>query len=233
MRCAKESFGLNCDGCFFVSRLVLASGNQGKLREFGQLLAPKGWDVVSQAALGVKETDEPFETFVENALRKARNASAQTGLPALADDSGICVPLLDHAPGVFSARYADRAGRGEGDAANSAHLVSELIRRGGNKLACAVQPTATGKDKVNFGLAPAYYYCILVWVDHATDPCPKISEGRWWGEVLAEPLGDGGFGYDPHFLIPSLGLTAAQMSAEQKNQYSHRAQALRRLIQML
>ncbi len=216
-----------------MNRLVLASGNQGKLREFGQLLAPKGWEVVSQAALGVKETDEPFETFVENALRKARNASAQSGLPALADDSGICVPVLDNAPGVFSARYADRAGRGEGDAANNAFLVSELRRQGRNAFTDGVATAARAQDRHNPGLASAYYYCILVWVDTATDPCPRIAEGRWWGEVLAEPQGDGGFGYDPHFLIPPLGMTAAQMSVEQKNQYSHRAQALQRLIGML
>jgi XTP/dITP diphosphohydrolase len=215
-----------------MRRLVLASGNQGKLREFGQLLTPKGWEVVSQAHLGVKETDEPFETFVENALRKARNASAQTGLPALADDSGICVPRLNHAPGVFSARYASRAGQGEGDAANNAFLVSELLRQGSPRTALALV-SASGQGKANPGLAPAYYYCVLVWVDSASDPCPKIAEGRWWGEVMASPLGDGGFGYDPHFYIPQLGLTAAQMSVEQKNQYSHRAQALQHLIGML
>jgi XTP/dITP diphosphohydrolase len=215
-----------------MRRLVLASGNQGKLRELGQLLTPKGWEVVSQAQLGVTETDEPFETFVENALRKARNASSQTGLPALADDSGICVPGLNHAPGVFSARYASRAGRGEGDAANNAFLVSELLRLGSPKAALGLQSTQ-GQDRANQSLGPAYYYCVLVWVDTASDPCPKIAEGRWRGEVIAAPLGDGGFGYDPHFYIPQLGLTAAQMSAEQKNQYSHRAQALQHLIGML
>lgn len=209
-----------------MNRLVLASGNQGKLREFGDLLAPKGWDVVSQAAMGVKETDEPFDTFVENALRKARNASAQTGLPALADDSGICVPLLAGAPGVFSARYASRARQGEGDQANNAHLVAELVRATSGQAPSLSSPSREG-------LSTAYYYCVLVWVDHHADPCPKIAEGRWWGEVLAEPRGAGGFGYDPHFFITPLGLTAAQMSAEQKNQHSHRAQALLRLMQML
>jgi XTP/dITP diphosphohydrolase len=215
-----------------MRRLVLASGNQGKLREFGQLLTPKGWEVVSQALLGVKETDEPFETFVENALRKARNASAQTGLPALADDSGICVPKLNHAPGVFSARYASRAGRGEGDVANNTFLVSELLRLATTEGAMGGQSTPSqAKESQSLGLA--YYYCVLVWVDTASDPCPKIAEGRWWGEVMATPLGDGGFGYDSHFYIPQLGLTAAQMSAEQKNQYSHRAQALQHLIGLL
>jgi XTP/dITP diphosphohydrolase len=214
-----------------MNRLVLASGNAGKLRELGQLLEPLGWQVVSQASLAVKETDEPFTSFVENALRKARNASAQTGLPALADDSGICVPVLNGAPGVFSARYAQRAGGGEGDLANNAFLVSEL-----QKLPASAAGVGLGnleQKQSPQSLATAYYYCVLVWVDHASDPCPKIAEGRWWGEVLPEPQGRGGFGYDPHFLVPELGLTAAQMSAEQKNQYSHRGHALRRLIGML
>jgi XTP/dITP diphosphohydrolase len=214
-----------------MSRLVLASGNQGKLREFGQLLAPKGWEVVSQASLGVTETDEPFQTFVENALRKARNASAQSHLPALADDSGICVPSLGGAPGVYSARYASRSGQGEGDQANNAFLLSELNRASRGD-ARPLLKSSLG-ESARQGLAQAYYYCVLVWVDHETDPCPKIAEGRWWGEVVAEPRGDGGFGYDPYFLIPELGLTAAQMNPSQKNQYSHRAQALQRLLQML
>jgi XTP/dITP diphosphohydrolase len=195
-----------------MSRLVLASGNPGKLREFGSLLAPKGWELVSQASLGVKETDEPFGTFVENALRKARNASDQTGLPALADDSGICVPLLQGAPGVYSARYASREGQGEGDEANNAHLISQIKRAMGGPLSEAM---LAGKDNAR-SLTSAYYYCVLVWVDHGLDPCPRIAEGRWWGEVLAEPLGEGGFGYDPYFLIPPLGTTAAQMSLAQK-----------------
>jgi XTP/dITP diphosphohydrolase len=207
-----------------MKRLVLASGNLGKLREFEQLLVPKGWEVVSQTSLSVQETDEPFTTFVENALRKARNASAQTGLPALADDSGICVPALGGAPGVYSARYASRAGQGEGDQANNRHLVCELK---------ALITDTEHPLEPKLGLAPAFYYCVLVWVDFADDPCPKIAEGRWWGEVLEAPKGERGFGYDPYFLIPQLGLTAAQMSVEEKNQVSHRAQALRRLVDML
>jgi XTP/dITP diphosphohydrolase len=213
------------------NRLVLASGNQGKLKEFTQLLSPKGWEVIAQSSLGVKDVDEPFDTFVENALRKARHASAQSNLPALADDSGICVPVLGGAPGVYSARYASRAGQGQGDQANNAQLIAELQRVQKGHLPGA-KDQDRGEDRGK-ALAPAYYYCVLVWVDHALDPCPKIAEGRWWGEVLAQPQGEGGFGYDPHFFIPALGLTAAEMSAAQKNQFSHRAQALQRLIAML
>ena len=195
-----------------MKRVVLASGNAGKLREFGQMLAPVGWEVLSQSALGVRETDEPFGTFVENALRKARNASLQTGLAALADDSGICVPALDGAPGVFSARFAERAGVGTGDAANNQYLIKALDGHSDRR---------------------AFYYCVLVWVSGADDPTPVIAEGRWWGEVIADARGDQGFGYDPHFLIPSAGLTAAQMTAEQKNRLSHRGMALRQLVALL
>lgn len=195
-----------------MGKVVLASGNRGKLREFGEMLGPLGWEVVPQSQLGVTETDEPFETFLENALRKARNASLQTGLPALADDSGICVPALQGAPGVYSARFAARAGAGEGDEANNRHLLTCLQ-----------------------GLADrrAWYYCVLVWVAHAGDPCPLVAQGRWWGQVLEAPRGSGGFGYDPYFLIPSAGVTAAEMTAVQKNAESHRGQALRQLLQQL
>jgi XTP/dITP diphosphohydrolase len=195
-----------------MRRLVLASGNAGKVREFSQLLAPLEWSVQSQAELNVEEIDEPFDTFVENALRKARNAAKQTHLPALADDSGVCVPHLNGKPGVYSARFAERAGRGKGDAANNAHLLACL----GDKLPCS-----------------AYYYCVLVWVDHAEDPCPKIAEGRWWGEIVEAPQGTRGFGYDPHFYLPKFQRTVAQLEAEQKNLHSHRAQAFNRLLSLL
>jgi len=195
-----------------MQRLVLASNNAGKLREFGALLAPLGFDVVPQGELGIPEAEEPFATFVENALAKARHASRLAGLPALADDSGICVQALDGAPGVYSARYAQMAGQARSDAANNAHLVSQLA------------------GKLN---RHAHYYCVLVFVRHAEDPSPIIAEGLWHGEVVDAPRGAGGFGYDPHFLLPRLGKTAAELSPEEKNTVSHRAQALRALVARL
>ncbi|BDB23503.1 non-canonical purine NTP pyrophosphatase [Cupriavidus sp. TA19] len=192
-----------------MQRLVLASNNAGKLREFGTLLAPLGFDVVPQGDLGIPEAEEPFVTFVENALTKARHASRLSGLPALADDSGISARALGGAPGVYSARYAQMAGKPKSDAANNAHLVSQLA----------------GKLDRH-----AHYYCVLVFVRHAEDPCPLIAEGVWHGEVVDAPRGAGGFGYDPHFLLPGLGKTAAELSAEEKNAVSHRAQALRALV---
>ncbi|MFJ4288777.1 RdgB/HAM1 family non-canonical purine NTP pyrophosphatase [Cupriavidus sp. NPDC089707] len=195
-----------------MQRLVLASNNPGKLREFGTLLAPLGFDVVPQGELGIPEAEEPFVTFVENALAKARHASRLSGLPALADDSGISARALGGAPGVYSARYAQMAGKPKSDAANNAYLVSQLA----------------GKLDRH-----AYYYCVLVFVRHAEDPCPLIAEGVWHGEVVDAPRGAGGFGYDPHFLLPGLGKTAAELSAEEKNAVSHRAQALRALVARL
>ncbi|MBB3008420.1 RdgB/HAM1 family non-canonical purine NTP pyrophosphatase [Cupriavidus alkaliphilus] len=195
-----------------MQRLVLASNNPGKLREFGALLAPLGFDVVTQGELGIPEAEEPFATFVENALTKARHASRLAGLPALADDSGICVQALGGAPGVYSARYAQMAGQAKSDTANNAYLVSQLA------------------GKLN---RHAYYYCVLVFVRHADDPCPIIAEGVWHGEVVDAPRGAGGFGYDPHFLLPALGKTAAELPPEEKNSVSHRAQALRALVARL
>ncbi|SOZ49264.1 RdgB/HAM1 family non-canonical purine NTP pyrophosphatase [Cupriavidus taiwanensis] len=195
-----------------MQRLVLASNNPGKLREFGALLAPLGFDVVTQGELGIPEAEEPFATFVENALAKARHASRLAGLPALADDSGICVQALGGAPGVYSARYAQMAGQAKSDTANNAYLVSQLA------------------GKLN---RHAYYYCVLVFVRHADDPCPIIAEGVWHGEVVDAPRGAGGFGYDPHFLLPALGKTAAELPPEEKNRVSHRAQALRALVARL
>ncbi|CAG2140847.1 dITP/XTP pyrophosphatase [Cupriavidus yeoncheonensis] len=195
-----------------MQRLVLASNNPGKLREFGALLSPLGFDVVPQGQLGVPEAEEPFGTFVENALAKARHASRLAGMPALADDSGICVQALDGAPGVYSARYAQMAGQAKTDAANNAHLISQLA------------------GKLN---RRAHYYCVLVFVRHAADPCPIIAEGVWHGEVVDAPRGAGGFGYDAHFLLPELGKTAAELPADEKNAVSHRALALRSLAARL
>lgn len=189
--------------------LVLASNNAGKLKEFGQLLAPLGFDLKPQGDFQVPEADEPHQTFVENALAKARHAARLTGLPALADDSGICAIALQGAPGVWSARFA---GEPKFDARNNEKLVADLAAQADQR---------------------AYYYCVLVLVRHADDPQPLIADGRWDGEVIAVPRGAGGFGYDPHFLLPALGKTVAELSAEEKNRLSHRGQALRLLVEKL
>jgi XTP/dITP diphosphohydrolase len=187
----------------------LASNNPGKLKEFSSLLAPIGFTLHPQAAFQVPEADEPFLTFVENALAKARHAARLTGMPALADDSGVCVNALGGAPGVLSARYA---GEPKSDSANSLKLVADL---------------AAHADK------SAYYYCVLVFVRHADDPQPVIADGRWDGEISATPRGQGGFGYDPYFWLPALGKSAAELSPAEKNQLSHRGQALRSLVEKL
>ena len=192
-----------------LPRLVLASGNQGKLREFRRLLAPLGVDVIAQADLGLGKADEPHATFVENALAKARHAAAGAKLPALADDSGICVRALGGAPGVSSARYA---GEPKSDARNNAKLISALD-----------------------GVADrrAHYACVLVLVRHAGDPEPILAEGTWHGIIVDTPRGAGGFGYDPHFLDETSGLTAAELPLERKNELSHRGKAIRALIARL
>ncbi len=192
-----------------LSRLVLASNNAGKLREFRRLLAPLGIDVVAQSDLGIPEAEEPHATFVENALAKARHASRIARLPALADDSGVCVDALAGAPGVQSARYA---GEPKSDARNNALLIAELS-----------------------GVADrrAHYYCVLALMRHGDDPEPLLAEGRWDGTIIDAPRGDGGFGYDPHFLDDETGLTGAELPLETKNRLSHRGQALRALIARL
>ncbi|GAB4061649.1 RdgB/HAM1 family non-canonical purine NTP pyrophosphatase [Uliginosibacterium sediminicola] len=192
-----------------MKKLVMASNNAGKLREFSALLAPLGWEVIPQSALGVTEAEEPHETFVENALAKARHASLSTGLPALADDSGVCVHALGGAPGVYSARFA---GEPKSDARNNALLIEKL---------------AAHADK------GAHYVCVLVFVRAANDPQPLIAEGEWHGEIIDTPRGEGGFGYDPYFLLPEFGLTAAELSAERKNAISHRGLACARLLDRL
>lgn len=187
-------------------KLVLASNNAGKLKEFRELLATVGFDVHAQGEFNVPEAEEPHITFVENALAKARHAARLTGMPALADDSGVCVTVLGGAPGVYSARYA---GEPKSDARNNEKLIADL------------EPYA---DK------SAYYYCALVFVRHADDPQPVIAEGRWDGEMIAEARGEGGFGYDPYFWLPTLGKTVAELTAEEKNGLSHRGKALRALV---
>src|SRR3954469_51631 len=192
-----------------TQRLILASNNAGKLKEFQQILGPIGFTLHPQGEFSVPEADEPHFTFVENALEKARHASRLTGLPALADDSGVCVNALGGAPGVLSARYA---GEPKSDQRNNQKLIADL---------------APHADK------SAYYYCVLVYVRHADDPQPVIADGRWDGELTATPRGNGGFGYDPHFWLPTLGKTAAELTAEEKNRQSHRGQALRALVEKL
>jgi XTP/dITP diphosphohydrolase len=189
--------------------VVLASSNPGKLREFGELLAPLAVEVVPQASFGVPDAEEPHATFVENALAKARNAARHTQRPALADDSGICVAALGGEPGVHSARFA---GEPKSDQRNNEKLVRLL---------------AGCPDR------RAHYYCVVVLVRHADDPEPLIAEGRWHGEVIDAPRGSGGFGYDPYFLLPELGRTAAELEPHEKHAVSHRGKALRRLIALL
>ena len=190
-------------------KLVVASNNPGKLREFGELLAPLGWETLPQKELGVAECEEPHGTFVENALAKARHASACTGLPALADDSGLCVHALGGAPGVFSARFA---GEPKSDERNNQKLVADLARQTDRR---------------------AHYVCVLVFVRHADDPQPVIAEGEWHGEIIDPPRGQGGFGYDPYFFLPESGVTAAELGAAEKNRRSHRVQALAQLVDRL
>ena len=186
--------------------LILASNNAGKLAEFRTLFAPLGWKLQAQSEFGVPEADEPFNTFVENALQKARHAARLTGHAALADDSGVCVNTLGGRPGVQSARYA---GEPKSDGRNNAKLLSDL---------------AAHADK------SAYYYCVLVLVRHADDPQPIIADASWHGNIIDVARGAGGFGYDPHFVANGFDRTAAEMTAEEKNQVSHRGQALRCLI---
>ena len=192
-----------------MKQIVLASGNAGKLREFGQLLAPFDFEVLPQSAFDVPEAEEPHVTFVENAIAKARHAAQLTGLPALADDSGLCVAALGGAPGVYSARFA---GEPKSDERNNARLVAEL---------------AGGADR------RAHYVAVLVLMRHAGDPQPIVAEGEWHGEIIDTPRGAGGFGYDPYFLVPDLGLTAAELAHDEKNRRSHRGEALAQLIARL
>lgn len=192
-----------------TQRLVLASHNAGKLREFQALLLPFGYTVIPQGELSIPAADEPYLSFVENALAKARHASAASCLPALADDSGICAHALNGEPGIHSARYAGLSGN---DAANNQKLLTALQ---GN----------TNRD--------AHYVCALVMVGSALDPEPLIVQTRWYGQIIDQPKGSNGFGYDPHFLLPELGKTAAELEPSEKNLISHRGQALRELIAQL
>ncbi len=193
-----------------MQKLVIASNNPGKLREFQFLLKPFGIEVLTQAQLGIEEAEEPHITFIENALAKARHVSRLSGLPALADDSGICVKALGGIPGVFSARYAGNDPKSD--------------RRNNEKL-LQVMSGVTDRS--------AHYYCVLVLLHHADDPQPLIAEGEWHGEIAHEERGDGGFGYDPLFWLPELGKMSAELSRDEKHAISHRGKALRVLLEKL
>ena len=225
---------------FPLRQVVLASGNPGKLREFSALLAPLGIELIPQSRLNVSEAEEPHVTFVENALAKARHASQHTGLPALADDSGLCVAALGGAPGVYSARYAQRETGAEG---NSPHAAPDgLLPPEGAHFALG-RPGGKTSDAANNALLVsklagqpnrhAWYVALLVLVRSADDPQPLIGEGVWHGEIVDEPQGSNGFGYDPYFYLPDQGMTAAAMAPEEKNRVSHRARALQALLAKL
>jgi XTP/dITP diphosphohydrolase len=191
-----------------MKKIVLASGNEGKVREFNQLLAELDMEVVPQTEFDVPEAEETGLTFVENAIIKARNAAAHTGLPAIADDSGIEVDALNGAPGIYSARYS---GPGANDADNWKKLLQEM-------------------EGVSDDERTARFQCLLVLMEHDKDPTPIICQGSWEGRITTSPQGENGFGYDPVFFVPQHDCTAAQLSAEQKNSLSHRGQALQKLL---
>lgn len=192
-------------------KLVLASGNPGKLREIEALLAPLAIEVIPQTKLGIAEAEEPHDSFLDNALAKARHASRAAGLPALADDSGLSVPALGGDPGVHSAYYAGRDGsREERDRRNNEKLLRNL------------------KDDRR-----AYYTCVMVLVKDPDDREPLVAEGRWHGEIARVPRGANGFGYDPLFFVPALDKTAAELEPVHKNRISHRGLALQKLAALL
>lgn len=192
-----------------MKKLVIASNNPGKLREIDRILQPLGLEILPQSAFNIPEVEEPYCTFIENCLTKARHASEHSGLPALADDSGICIDALNGAPGVYSARFA---GEPKSDQRNNEKLI-ELLQHETNR--------------------KAHYYCIMVLVRHPQDPQPIIAEGAWHGEIIDTPRGHGGFGYDPYFLVPDFGQTGAELALDVKNSTSHRGQALAALVAKL
>ncbi|NPE58330.1 XTP/dITP diphosphatase [Dickeya dadantii] len=194
-----------------MQNVVLATGNAGKVRELASLLADFGLDVVAQTALGVDSAEETGLTFIENAILKARHAARETGLPAIADDSGLAVNALGGAPGIYSARYA---GEDASDRQNLDKLLAAL-------------------DNVPDEQRQASFHCVLVYLRHADDPTPLVCHGSWQGVIARTPAGAGGFGYDPVFFVPSIGKTAAELGREEKNALSHRGQALRQLLDAL
>ncbi len=194
---------------YLTTQAVLATGNAGKLREMAALLAPIGFRLIAQGELGISAAPETGATFVENALQKARHASRSAKLPAIADDSGLVVPALGGAPGVHSARYA---GDDATDAENNRKLIGSLAAAGNRA---------------------AWFHCALVFIERPDDPAPLLATGTWRGRIIDQPRGEGGFGYDPHFLIPHLGRTSAQLAAGEKNALSHRGQAVAALLTQL
>ncbi|QEP44251.1 RdgB/HAM1 family non-canonical purine NTP pyrophosphatase [Ectothiorhodospiraceae bacterium BW-2] len=195
-----------------MANIVLASGNRGKVREFNQLLQPRGYQVIPQTDLGVSEALESGLSFVENAIIKARNASAQTGEAALADDSGLEVDFLGNSPGIYSARYA---GEGASDSDNVAKLLREL------------------EGVIDLSERSARFQCVLVFLKHEHDPTPIICQESWEGSITLQPQGENGFGYDPIFWVEQYQCTAAELSPEQKNRLSHRGRAMQQLLQKL
>lgn len=191
-----------------MQQVVLATGNPGKVRELADLLAAFGLDIVAQTALGVESAEETGLTFIENAILKARHASAVTGLPAIADDSGLAVDVLGGAPGIYSARYA-------GEEATDQQNLDKLL---------------AALDAVPDGERQAHFHCVLVYLRHAADPTPLVFHGSWTGEIARSAAGVGGFGYDPIFFVPELGKTAAEMSKSEKLAVSHRGKALNLLL---
>ncbi len=189
--------------------IILASNNQGKIKEFNVILANVGINVIAQSKLNVTEIDEPYITFIENALHKARHCSKITGLPALADDSGLCVPLLNGQPGIYSARYAGE--NPKSDIANNQKLIHEINKK-------SVENT------------PAYFYCALVFIRHCEDPQPIIADGIIHGEIISTPRGSNGFGYNPIFHLAQYGKTIAELDDITKNQISHRGIATQKLL---
>jgi XTP/dITP diphosphohydrolase len=194
-----------------MQKIVLATNNQGKVNELQALLANAGFDIIAQSQFNVLDVDETGLTFIENALLKARHTAKLTGLPAIADDSGLSVDALGGQPGIYSARYAGEHGN---DKSNNQKLLKALQN--------------IPKEK-----RTAYFYCALVFMKHENDPTPIICLGKWDGLILNEEQGDGGFGYDPLFYVPELGCTAAQLTKEQKSRISHRGQALKQLIKKI
>lgn len=203
-----------------MQKIILASNNQGKLTEFQSLFddADLGIQIISQGELGIDDAVENGLSFVENAIIKARHASAKSGLPAMADDSGLCVPVLGNLPGIYSARYASLDGMGEkgDDLANNKRLLAELT------------PYFDKGETVE-----GIFVCLLAFVRHKEDPLPVIAQGLWRGQILSAPKGDYGFGYDPLFWLPHLGKSSAELSKDEKNAISHRGQAMKTLIEQL
>ena len=195
-----------------LTSIVLASGNAGKLREFDALFAPLGVKLIPQGTLDIPDAPEPHLTFLENALAKARQASLLSGLPALADDSGLCVEALNAAPGIHSARYAEPEHGSRSDAANNQKLVRALQGQSNRR---------------------AWYVAVLVLVTRHDDPQPIVAEANWFGEIVDQPRGTHGFGYDPYFFLPEQGCTAAELDPALKNTLSHRGQALQQLLKQL